>query len=348
MKKKVGIIGHFGFGKEFLDGQTVKTKTLAKELKNIFGDEQIILCDTHNSLKFLVTLLFTGIRLLQLCDNIIILPAHNGIRIIAPLLCCLNFFFKKKLHYVVIGGWLPKLLLHNKTLSYCLSRFAGIYVETKSLQDKMYALGFNNVYIMPNSKELTTVSLSQSNNNNIQTLPMKLCIFSRIMKQKGIEDAVNVIIGINKDADKTIYTLDIYGQIDRQEHEWFHKLKDNFPPYISYNGCVPYEESTNILKNYFALLFPTRFYTEGVPGTIIDAYASALPVIASRWENFHDVIDDGKTGYGYEFENIEDFHRIMNEIVSYPEKITDLKHQCLEKAHEFSPHTTIKVLLTHL
>ncbi len=40
MKKKIGIIGHFGFGKEFLDGQTVKTKTLAKELKNIFGDEK--------------------------------------------------------------------------------------------------------------------------------------------------------------------------------------------------------------------------------------------------------------------------------------------------------------------
>ena len=129
MKKKAGVIGHFGFGKEFLDGQTVKTKTLAKELKNVLGDEHVTLCDTHNGLKFLIKLPFTGIRMLHSCDNVIILPAHNGIRVIAPLLCFLNIFFHKKLHYVVIGGWLPDMLSGNKTLARSLSRFDGINVE---------------------------------------------------------------------------------------------------------------------------------------------------------------------------------------------------------------------------
>lgn len=346
--RKISIIGHFGFGKECLDGQTVKTKTLAKELKRIFGDEQVNFCDTHNGLKFLFKLPFVAIRQLSACDNIIILPAHNGIRIIAPLLYFLNTFFHRKLHYVVIGGWLPKLLATHRILSKCLSKFDGIYVETMSLQKKMHTLGFNNIYVMPNSKELTTVTLEPSTHTSSQTFPLKLCIFSRVMRQKGIEDAINVITDINKKAEKTIYTLDIYGPIDVNEQEWFHKLTEKFPPYISYKGCVPFNESTNTLKHYFALLFPTRFYTEGIPGTIIDAYASALPVIASRWESFDDVVDEGKTGYGYEFANIDDFHRIMSEIVSCPEKITGLKSLCLQKARMFTPQDTTKVLLAHL
>lgn len=55
------------------------------------------------------------------------------------------------------------------------------------------------------------------------------------------------------------------------------------------------------LKNYFALVFPTLFYTEGIPGTIIDAYAAGLPVISSKWESYDDVIEDNITGVGYEF-----------------------------------------------
>ncbi len=348
MGKKVGVIGHFGLGKEFLDGQTVKTKTLAKELKNIFGDEQITLYDTHNSLRFLMTLPFIGIRILRSCNNIIILPAHNGIRIIAPSLRFLNIFFHKKLHYVVIGGWLPKLLSNNKTLARCLSKFDGIYVETMSLYNKMQTLGFSNVYIMPNSKELHTVKQSSITHNHEQALPMKLCIFSRVMKQKGIEDAINVIKDINNNANKTIYTLDIYGPVAPNEKEWFQKLMITFPQYILYKGCVPYNESVNTLKNYFALLFPTRFYTEGIPGTIIDAYAAALPVIAARWESFNDVVDEGKTGYGYKFGDKADFHRLMNEIASCPQNITKMKFQCLKKAELFTPHETIKVLLPHL
>lgn len=348
MNKKVGIIGHFGFGRDFLDGQTIKTKTLAKVLKNSFGEELITLCDTHNGPKFLLKLPFVGIRLLHSCENIIILPAHNGIRIIAPLLVVLNFFFQKKLHYVVIGGWLPNLLSGNKVLFRSLTKFDGIYVETKSLCNKMQTLGFNNIYIMPNCKELTTVSFSPATVNDYQQTPMRLCIFSRVMKQKGIEDAINIIKSINGSSDKTIYALDIYGPVDTHETEWFQKLMKTFPPYISYKGCVPFNESVNTLKNYFALLFPTRFYTEGIPGTIIDAYAAALPVIAARWESFHDVVDEGETGYGYNFGDLSDFTSIMHKIASCPQEIIKMKSKCLKKAKIFTPNATIKVLLPHL
>ena len=70
-----------------------------------------------------------------------------------------------------------------------------------------------------------------------------------------------------------------------------------------------------MLKNYFLLAFPTKFYTEGIPGTILDAYAAGVPVIASKWESFFDVIEEGKTGIGYEFDNQKELEKIL--AVSY-------------------------------
>ena len=37
MSKKVCVVGHYGNGKEFYDGQTVKTKIITKELIRQLG-----------------------------------------------------------------------------------------------------------------------------------------------------------------------------------------------------------------------------------------------------------------------------------------------------------------------
>ena len=45
--KKVCVIGHFGFGKELLNGQTIKTKTVTIELEKQLGKDQVVKIDTH-------------------------------------------------------------------------------------------------------------------------------------------------------------------------------------------------------------------------------------------------------------------------------------------------------------
>src|SRR5690606_29973646 len=89
--------------------------------------------------------------------------------------------------------------------------------------------------------------------------------------------------------------------IDEKYIGRFEEIKKEFPSYIRYKGSVNYVDSVDVLKKYFALLFPTQFKTEGIPGTIIDAYAAGLPVIASEWDSAHEIIDQGSTGYIYEF-----------------------------------------------
>lgn len=344
--KKIAVIGHFAFGKEFLDGQTVKTRITAEELERQLGSEQVLKLDTHgDKLSSLLKAPFQVLGALQNSKNVLILPAHNGLRIIAPLLQLFNGFYHRKLHYAVIGGWLPKFLQTRPGLAKRLKRFAGIYVETGTMKKALEEMGFANAVIMPNCKALQILQPDQM--PAIQK-PYKLCTFSRVMKEKGMEDAITAVRVINEAAGETVYTLDIYGPVDPAQTAWFEELKKSFPDYVRYGGSVPFDKSVEVLKDYFALLFPTRFYTEGIPGTVIDAYAAGVPVISARWESFSDVIDDEQTGYGYEFGNVDALRQLLERMARDPAMITGLKENCLRKAQDYTPERAMEVLLRQM
>ncbi len=296
--------------KLFLNGQTIKTKILAEELQKKLGQEQVLIIDTHGGLKTLAKAPFQILFALKNSQNVIIFPAHNGLRVYAPLLSCLKRFFKnRKLHYVVIGGWLPQFLTKRKSLAKALKKFDGIYVETDTMKSALEARGFENVFVMPNCKKLTV--LSESELVYPRGVPHKLCTFSRVMREKGIETAINVIKKVNDQFGYLAYSLDIYGQVDTTQAEWFENLKKRFPEGVRYCGCVDADKSVEILQSYFALLFPTHFYTEGIPGTILDAYAAGIPVISAKWESYSDVVDEGVTGIGYDFDDVEQFTQLL-------------------------------------
>ena len=94
-------------------------------------------------------------------------------------------------------------------------------------------------------------------------------------------------------------------------------------------------------------MFPTLFYTEGIPGTILDAYAAGVPVLASRWESFSDVIDE-RTGIGYKFGNVIELRNVLEKINCKPQVIIEKKGKCIERAKEYLPSTSLCCLLDKL
>ena len=199
--------------------------------------------------------------------------------------------------------------------------------------------GFNNIELMANCKELAQLSTSDLQHSFEK--PYALCTFSRVMKGKGIENLINAIKKVNEKSGNLVYTLDIYGEVWKDYSHEFEIMQKDFPEYIKYKGSVNYDQSVETLKNYFALVFPTLFYTEGVPGTIIDAYAAGLPVISSKWESYDDVVDDNITGIGYEFGSDEALVETLEIIKSNPQKMINMKEACLRKAKEFSPKVIV-------
>lgn len=345
-RKTVCIIGHFGFGKDLLNGQTVKSKILATECKRALGEEQVMLTDTHGGVKALLKLPFQTFCALRKCDNVVILPAHRGLRIITPLLRFWNLFFRRRLHYAVIGGWLATYLNGKKSLERQLKKFTGIYAETNTMKKALQARGFTNVCVMPNCKQLTPLTAEAL--PDVSREPRRLCTFSRVMEEKGIGDAVEAVKAVNEKLGRTAYALDIYGPIDPNQTEWFQNLQKNFPDSVHYGGAVPFDKSVEVLQNYFALLFPTRYFTEGIPGTIIDAYAAGVPVISARWESFSDLVDDGITGYGYEFGSVQALAEQLELAAKEPERILKLRKNCLGRSRDYIPENAVAVLLQNM
>lgn len=348
MKKiyKVSIVGHFGFGKELLNGQTIKTKVIADEIEREYGVRDVLKIDTHGGIKALVKLPFQLIFASMKSENTLIFPAYNGLRIIAPLLILYKIFFNSRIHYVVIGGWLPEFITKKPILRKILYKFDYIYVETNSMKSMLEHMGYMNVIVMKNCKKLRIVTKEELIYRTCA--PFKLCTFSRIRKEKGIEDAVAVVKEINECMKKTLVELDIYGQVDSDQVDWFKSIEEEFPTYVTYKGTVGYNKSSEILKSYYALLFPTYYEGEGFAGTLIDALAAGIPVIASDWKYNSEIVIDGKTGVLYASRNNGELKREIMDAIVNVERWNKMKENCLDTAKWYQPEYVVSILKERL
>ncbi len=337
---RIAILGPFGTGQKLRNGQTIKAQNLADGLRD-YTTNDVKEIDTYGWNDHPFRLYRTLRREAGGCDAVIMLPAHNGVKVFSPLLVRLKKRKHIKIFYDVVGGWLPDLLGKDQRLEKALKSFDGIWVETSTLGDRMQSLNFGNIAIVPNFKKLHHLDTKDLEGGK----PFRLCTFSRVSIEKGIETAVNAVKEINREFNDVVYTLDIYGAIDKGQEEWFQEMQRSFPDFIKYKGCADPDESTEILKNYFALLFPTHHYTEGLPGTIIDAYAAGVPVISARWESYSDLIIDGKTGIGYKFDDDDDFKRVLKTVAENPQELIGMRENCMELSEKFNPETVIKRIM---
>lgn len=347
MRAKVGVLGHFGEGADLLNGQTIKTKIITEELQTQLGKDQVLKIDTHGGWKTLFKAPFQVVHALKNSTNILIFPAHNGLRVYAPLLSFQKLFFKKrKLHYVVIGGWLPQFLTRRKCLSRILKKFDGIYVETESMKNALEAQEFKNIFVMPNCKNIDI--LKTEDLIYVSETPLKVCTFSRVIKEKGIEDAIAAVHSANEKIGKTAYHLDIYGEVGELQYEWFRSIENNFGTRIVYKGFVEPNTSVAVLKNYFALLFPTYYEGEGFAGTIIDAFASGVPVVASDWKYNCEIIREGHDGTVFPARDVCALTDKLVEIYENIDAWNAMKPNCLDRATEYLSENVIQVLTERL
>lgn len=344
--KKCIIVGKFALKQNIMDGQTVKCKTIHKEIEKKYGKDNVSLIDTYNWKKEPFSLFLKCFKAVKNYENIIMLPAHNGVKIFGPILCFFNIFFKRKLHYVVIGSWLFDMIKNKKILSNILkNKFCNIFVETTKLKENLESIGFNNVKKLNNYKDISVLSskdLTTYENKKV----LNICSFSRVNEMKGIKDAIVALKEINKE--NIIIKYDIYGPIEEKFKEEFQKLTNENYNFVSYKGIIDSRDSVKYIKQYDLLIFPTKYKTEGIPGTLIDSYASGVPVLASKWENYSDVIENNTTGIIFDFNNFEDFKKKILYLYNNQKGLYEMKKNCLRKAKEFCYISALNVLFENL
>lgn len=323
----ITVCGHFAKGQKLADGQTVKTQIVVNALEDTYGTDKVSVCDTYQWKRKPLRMLIRCIQAVSKSSDVIVLPADKGVFVFIPLFAVLGKIHKTRLHYSVIGGWLTERLRRTPSLIPYLRTFTTIQVETELMKTELERLQIKGVHVVPNFKTINSISKNECRNKTFEH-PLPLCTFSRVMSEKGIEDAIEVVTRINLEAGITYYKLDIYGKIDKNYKNKFAEVMKRVPPEISYKGVIDSSESVAILKNYYLLLFPTRYTTEGLPGTILDSYAAGLPVLSSRWDSFSDVITEGVTGYGMELGNNQQFYDLLIKLKD-TQLVLPLKSNCL-------------------
>lgn len=341
--KKIGIIAHFGFGHNLLNGQTIKAKILLESMQHHLGESEVDTVDTHGGIKRIPLMIINSIRLFVKCKNVILLPANKGIRLFLPLAVFCSKLFDRKVFHIVIGGWLPQFLGKHWILRHIEMYCDGVYVETIAMKDALEKQKLNNVAVLPNCKVLKKINSDELHLENSE--PFHVCTFSRVMKEKGIEEAIEAVKIANRKLGRTAFLLHIYGQIWKNYESDFDKLKDAFPPFIKYKGVIPYNKSVEIISKYTALLFPTYYEGEGVAGTLIDAMAAGVPAIASDWKYNKEVIVPGKTGVLINECTADKLAEWLIEIAQNPKKWNDMKIACIEEAEKYDADLVYKKLL---
>lgn len=335
---KLGILGHFARNTDLCDGQTVKTRNIEKAL--LAENETIATVDSYKWKKHPFSFLLSIIKLVRKYDTIIMLPDAGGIKVY-PYVINLFAGKRKRKMYSVVGAWLPSYLRKNKRISNQLKKFNYILVETQTMKTQLEDLGFTNVVIVPNFKDISPIKEEEINYKFNSPLPF--CIFSRIMKQKGVSDAIYACDRLNNELGKHVCTLDVYGPVSEEYKEEFFDLCDKYSSFVNYKGAIDPGKSVEVLKDYYMLLFPTLFFTEGIPGTIIDAFSAGLPVLASEWESCRDVLTNNDS-IVYKFGDKDALYQKLKYCVENVDIINGYRKHCLISATKFSANAATKKL----
>ena len=346
VKYKIGIWGQYGDGGQIADGQAVRTTIVTGEVKKRYGEENIKIVNSNNWKSHPLSFFLKTVSLVVECEKVIIAPADNGFKTIVPILDFFNRIFHRKMLYMVIGGFLPKLLEDNPKYIKMLRKYERLYVQTPNIKTDLEKLGITKVDYLTNLKPIEAVPESELKVN--QSKEIRLCTFSRINPEKGIEEALEAVRIANKKLGGKYITLDMYGIVAAKHQEWFSKIKEKYQDIGQYCGVVNYDQTVDTLRQYFALIFPTYYHGEGFSGNVVDACFSGVPIIATDWLYNKDVIHDGENGILVPIKNSQAIADAILQLYCDRELAHSMAVNNVRASKKYSPENVLKALFRDL
>ena len=336
------VLGYFGYRTNQLDGQTVKTRDLFRLLKEHVG-ENLDFFDTQE-FQYKKKSVFFLLRKLVSCKVLFYLPAHNNLKYVFPIVFVLSKIFRFRILYFVVGGWLVEYLDTKPMHRWMLKRISGIFTETMLMKNalcKQY--GFANVSQFPNFR-FTSFTPKEYHEEG----KLKLVFLARINKMKGL-DVVFYLASYLKDKNlERNVSIDFYGSIYQPDKDYFFGELKKYD-FLAYKGELQPEQINETIGKYDAMLLPTHYYTEGLPGSVIDAYMSGIPIIVSKWKHAEEFVKDGETGFIIPFENGEKVLCEKVELLLHnPILLSEMKKIAYKESLRYTSASAWKIIMQYL
>lgn len=330
-KKKLGIIGVAGSGARFATGQAVKIRTLRKWFADRYGEDQVLFANIDSAKKHPLRVLKNIKMALKNCENVLFMPGQN-IEIFAPVTAIMNRKFKSRIQYIVTGGDLAEVLKRKPSLVKYIASFDGTHVQSTTLCEELNGLGVEKAMYLPNCRDYVPAVKF----DHWKDMPVRVCTYSRVTKDKGILDAIEIVKKANQLAGKTLFNLEIYGKMYDSFKEELDKALEESGGIAEYMGVRDSSETVDTLRSCFAILFPTYFECECFAGTALDAFSARIPIIANDWLYNSEVIDSGKNGFIYPFRDNDVAASQLYKLYTDKELYRHIQEGCEESMKRFS------------
>jgi glycosyltransferase involved in cell wall biosynthesis len=190
----------------------------------------------------------------------------------------------------------------NNTWANTISKFIVLTPFIKKLIiDSSLRISDENIVVKPNSTDdLLKINVLKNEN--------KYLFIGRLSKEKGVDfliEAFNKIPNIQ---------LDVIGDGDLLEN-----LKNKANKNIKFHGVQNKEFIGQMLNQAKALIFPSIWY-EGLPNTLIEAFSTGTPVLASNIDNINDIVISGYNGETF---SPNDANALAEKVIEFSNKQTE-------------------------
>jgi glycosyltransferase involved in cell wall biosynthesis len=115
---------------------------------------------------------------------------------------------------------------------------------------------------------------------------------------------------------------------------------------VRFRGCLTWEETMAVMKKARCLILPSECYEGALPLTVVEAFASGTPVIASRLGAMQELISDGCTGLHFTPSDAQDLACMVERVWRHPADMAEMSKQARrEYEANYTAASSYKVLL---
>lgn len=331
MDNKLIFIGPVGVGHQPSSGGTMKNSLFLQRFSKLF--EKIIVVDTEKwrknpfvALKLLTALAFTrNAKVIISCEAM------------APKVVKFLYYFRlqRNVIYWVIGCDVVRRITEGELNPKHFVYLKSIVVQSPKMVTNLNGVGLKNAIYVPNSKPVFDISPKEHN-----TKETKFVFVSRIIPEKGCDYIINCVNRLNAKGYKDQYSVTFYGKVGPEYH-FKEKIADidnvEFKGVLNLLNKAGYEE----LSSYDIFLFPTFYKGEGFPGSVIDAYISGLPIIASDWHFNKEVVKEGETGFVIPPKDENALYDIMLTLIQDKAVLSKMRQNCINEAKRYDVNSVL-------
>lgn len=328
---RVAVVGHVGGDHSGADGQILRTRIVIDELRRRLGPERVWVVDTGAGRRAVPRMLRDLLRTRHLCSDLVFMPGSRGLRLLLPLYARWKRRRGLRLHYLVVGGWLPAYLRRRPRDLALLQSCDGVYVQTRRMLETLAEAGLDNVRLLPNFRRFP----ADRPRSGSCASPLRLVFLSRVIPEKGASLAVEAVKRVNAERGATVATLDLWGPVAAQASAWFEALMAGAGPATRYRGPLAPGDVHARLAEYDVMLFPTYYSGEGFPGVVLDAMIAGIATIASDWQDNAEFVEDGHTGLLFPSRDADALVARVGWAIDHPDEVMRMKHGAAARADAF-------------